>query len=288
MKSSLFNIAALPALFLLLSGSGAQGQSLKNRQAAYAAKARPLADPWSIASSKEQNLLLEMYTALNCPACPPADAWMDYFAELDFAKGKTTDLWTKLVPVVWHVTYFDRPGQRDPLGLYDFTMRQEYLAQASGQDNKYTPAFYTNGREWLGLRKGEPLSMDTRITGELKLANLGGDKGMTIEFTPAAGFDPQPYRGEMRGWLVLQVGSVYTDPRRGPEAVQPRVDTFAVQAWKSARITNTNGKWTGQFDALPIEKIRQEWPGATYSIAAWVTTDPLAFRPVQAVGSWVK
>lgn len=274
---------------MLIATSALNAQTVEHRAQAYVAKAKPIAEPWTLTSGEEQNLLLEMYTALNCPGCPPADAWMDFFAEQDLGSRKRTELWNRLIPVVWHVTYFDRPGQADPLGQELASMRQQFLVRALGIDKgSYTPALFTNGREWRGLYKGEALSLTPRTTGEMRLANLGGDKGFTVEFKPAPGFDPKARNGEMHGWIVLQVGGLYTDPRRGPGTPYPRASTFAVQAWKTAKLTQTDGKWTGKFDALPLEAVRKRWPGATLSLAAWVSNEQAGFQPVQAVGTWVK
>jgi hypothetical protein len=284
-----FLLALLPLLTGACTKASGDPALPEKRLKAYEEKARPLAEPWKLESTPEQALMLELYTALNCPGCPPADMWMDFFVEGDLDQKGNSPLWSKLVPVTWHVTYFDTPRATDPLGLRDSTMRQTYINELRGKEANYTPAFYTNGDEWRGLYEGRPLTHDKRATGTLKLENLGGDKGMTLEFTPAPGFEFTPYAGEMRGWLVLQVGNVYTDVRRGPESREPRPASFAVQAWKAARVTkNSEGKWTGKFDALPFEAVKAKWPGATLSIAAWVTADAEAFEPLQATGSWVK
>lgn len=87
--------------------------------------------------------LLELYTSQGCSSCPPADAWLSTL--VDHPK-----LWRELIPVAFHVDYWDRLGWKDPFGSADNTRRQ-YQHQRSGATRAvYTPGFLLNGREWRG------------------------------------------------------------------------------------------------------------------------------------------
>ena len=61
--------------------------------------------------------LLELYTSEGCSSCPPAEAWLS---------NLTTDarLWTDVVPVAFHVDYWDYLGWDDVFACADFSERQ--------------------------------------------------------------------------------------------------------------------------------------------------------------------
>src|SRR5512147_1267933 len=50
--------------------------------------------------------LLELYTSEGCANCPPAESWLSHLAQ-------SGQLWTDVVPVAFHVDYWDHLGWRD-------------------------------------------------------------------------------------------------------------------------------------------------------------------------------
>lgn len=63
----------------------------------------------SFSSPESESILLEVFSSEGCSSCPPADGWVN---------GLSTEarLWKDLVPVVYHVDYWDTLGWRDPFG----------------------------------------------------------------------------------------------------------------------------------------------------------------------------
>ena len=57
-------------------------------------------------SGPTQVNLLELYTSEGCSSCPPAEAWLSEFSESE-------DLWRAVVPVSFHVDYWDNLGWKD-------------------------------------------------------------------------------------------------------------------------------------------------------------------------------
>ncbi len=64
------------------------------------------ADTLHLASGDTRVNLLELYTSEGCSSCPPADRWLS---------GLRQDprLWRQLVPVAFHVDYWDGIGWPD-------------------------------------------------------------------------------------------------------------------------------------------------------------------------------
>ncbi len=85
--------------------------------------------------------LLELYTSEGCNSCPPADRWI---AELP-QRGMGAD---RVVPLAWHVDYWDYLGWNDPFAQTPFSQRQREFARRNNTRTVYTPEFALNGREY--------------------------------------------------------------------------------------------------------------------------------------------
>jgi hypothetical protein len=85
--------------------------------------------------------LLELYTSEGCSSCPPADRWL---AELP-QDGLTKD---RVVPLAFHVDYWNYLGWTDPFSQSGFTRRQHEFAQRTRAATVYTPELILSGREY--------------------------------------------------------------------------------------------------------------------------------------------
>ena len=72
-----------------------------------------------ISSTAEQTMLLELYTSEGCSSCPPADHWLSKFKQ-------DSRLWRQIVPVAFHVDYWDYLGWGDRFAKAEFTQRQQH------------------------------------------------------------------------------------------------------------------------------------------------------------------
>ena len=127
----------LPLAFLMLLGGAA---------AVLAAPTAPVAggaaNTQTFASSgTARPALVELYTSEGCSSCPPAEAWLSQLVN-------DPQLWRTVVPVAFHVDYWDRLGWRDRFASPAATARQSAYATAWGGDTVYTPGLVLNGREW--------------------------------------------------------------------------------------------------------------------------------------------
>lgn len=97
--------------------------------------------------------LLELYTSEGCNSCPPADRWLSRIA----ADGPGAD---SVVPLAFHVDYWDRLGWKDRFASARFSERQHALARQAGSRAVYTPGVFFNFQEfrgWGSARFGEAL-----------------------------------------------------------------------------------------------------------------------------------
>lgn len=102
-----------------------------------------LAADLTISSSSKPTTMLELYTSQGCSSCPPAEKWLSKF---------TSDerLWTEVVPINFHVDYWDYLGWKDPFALPEFSVRQRLYAEKGHARTVGTPGFIVDGRGWTG------------------------------------------------------------------------------------------------------------------------------------------
>lgn len=105
-----------------------------------------LAAPFVIESPPERVALLELYTSEGCSSCPPADRWL---SELK----TNNELWTRVVPVAFHVDYWDYLGWPDRFAAASFSNRQREYALQGAVSTVYTPGLIYNGSEWRDWRR---------------------------------------------------------------------------------------------------------------------------------------
>jgi hypothetical protein len=90
-------------------------------------------------SGADTQALLELYTSEGCSSCPPAERWLSHFAR------DRTD--SRIVPIEFHVDYWNGDGWKDPFSDARYTHRQEDLQKATGARFVYTPQIVVGGRD---------------------------------------------------------------------------------------------------------------------------------------------
>ena len=80
--------------------------------------------------------IAELYTSEGCDSCPPADKW---FSTLSFEKNG-------VVPLAFHVDYWDYIGWKDRFGKPGFAERQRKVVGLQGSRTVYTPQVMLDGK----------------------------------------------------------------------------------------------------------------------------------------------
>jgi hypothetical protein len=103
-----------------------------------------MANDCTVRSGPNKNALLELYTSEGCSSCPPADRWL---SSLTPAAEQP-----RLIPVAFHVSYWDYIGWKDTFADSRFTERQRALATAARRSSVYTPQVILDGADFDGWR----------------------------------------------------------------------------------------------------------------------------------------
>ena len=92
-------------------------------------------------------VVVELFTSEGCSSCPPAEAYLNRLAT---EPG--------VLPLAFHVTYWDRLGWRDLYSLEAATERQARYGAHFG-DGSYTPEMVVDGtRHFVGSSEGDGAS----------------------------------------------------------------------------------------------------------------------------------
>ena len=93
-------------------------------------------------SSPQTAVVVELFTSQGCSSCPPADALL---AKLG------SDPQLNIVPLSFHVDYWNHLGWRDPYSAAEWSQRQNAYATKFRSSTVYTPEVVVDGsREFVG------------------------------------------------------------------------------------------------------------------------------------------
>ena len=87
-------------------------------------------------SGERQVTLIELFTSQGCSSCPPAEAWL---GELK----KSPLLWKTVIPVAFHVDYWDYLGWKDKFASPAYSARQARYRREGHVASVYTPGRLT-------------------------------------------------------------------------------------------------------------------------------------------------
>src|SRR6476659_11225578 len=88
--------------------------------------------------------ILELFTSEGCSSCPPADRLLPQLSSTN----------ASIIPLSFHVDYWDRYGWKDPFSNAAFTGRQGEYAKQFKLESIYTPQLVINGAyELVGSNK---------------------------------------------------------------------------------------------------------------------------------------
>lgn len=138
--------AEAPAL-ATASGQTATGQTATDR----VADRTP--DPGDRAASADPAapILVELFTSQGCNSCPPADALL---SRLGRGQGAGTD--RPIVPLAFHVDYWNYLGWSDPFSSASWSARQHRYAERVSGGRVYTPQLVVNGASHaVGSQSGQ-------------------------------------------------------------------------------------------------------------------------------------
>jgi hypothetical protein len=213
--------------------------------------------------------LLELYTSEGCNSCPPADRWLSRIA----ADGPGVD---SVVPLAFHVDYWDRLGWKDRFASARFSERQYALARQAGSRAVYTPGLFLNFQEFRGWGS-------SRFNDALRAVNAKparADIRLELETLPAAQLAIKAdFRlktpGPGRAFVALYENRLSTDVRAGENRGVTLQHDYVVREWFGPLNVNSRAEFTKTL------AFQREWKAQDLGVAA-VVEDPARGELLQA------
>lgn len=150
-----------------------------------------------LSSPPQRVALLELYTSEGCNSCPPADRWLSALPARGFDR-------TRVVPLAFHVDYWNELGWVDRFSDPRYSARQRASADRQGASVIYTPQVLLDGRDW------RPRDRTAALAAAL------------------AAINSQPATTAIRASLRPEAGALRL---RGDLVVASATDRPAAQAW---------------------------------------------------------
>ena len=166
------------------------------------------------AAAADRPVVVELFTSQGCSSCPPANAFLN-----ELVKDRRD-----VLPLAFHVTYWDRLGWKDPFSLEAATDRQDRYGHRFG-DGSYTPEIVVDGvSSHVGSDRAEVgsaierarLKSETAATvsvakdGDGLVIEVGGGKGRGKVLLVGFDHDHQTaiHRGENNGRTLEEANVV--------------------------------------------------------------------------------
>ncbi len=229
-----------------------------------------LAAPQTLVSPETRVSLMELYTSEGCSSCPPAEKWISTL------QGDAR-LWKQVVPITFHVDYWDYLGWKDPFDSHAYTERQQQIAaHASNLAGRviYTPQFVLDGQDWRNWFNGKPLQVDDAAKiGPLSLTADGNR--VRVHFVPSS-----PTSGQLEAHVVVLAFGVDVRVGAGENSGATLGHDFLVVGYSHSGMTGSKGGYDTQVILAPTQVKAQR-----YALAGWVSKAGDT-EPLQAVGGW--
>ncbi|MFK7958802.1 MAG: DUF1223 domain-containing protein [Lysobacterales bacterium] len=232
---------------------------------AQAAVSPDASHPQQLDSGTSQVHLVELFTSEGCSSCPPADRWLQTYIDHE-------SLWNDVVPVAFHVDYWDYLGWQDPFAHSQHTARQRQYARQGHTSGVYTPGFFVDGEEWRGFFSRR--SLNPKPAKAPRLTTTIENQQVTVNF--AANNLQQPV-----ATVAILGFDLQTQIPRGENRGKRLSHDFVVLGLEQQ---NLNAGPSGYSGTLRLPASRR--PSQRQAIAVWVSDQ--SQQPLQAVGGWLE
>lgn len=204
-------------------------------------------------SPAKRGLVIELFTSQGCSSCPAADRLLSRLGELP-----------NVIPLAFHVDYWDHLGWKDPFSSRAWSERQERYAAVLHQGRLYTPQAVIDGRthivgsdssrleRLLELRRRESPAFDLqagwtgtdpltlRVETET-LRDIGGEVQLTVAIVES-GLETPVRRGEnarrvlRNDFVVRSLRVVGWVPGRHGHATRRDLELAPAPGWRRDRL----------------------------------------------------
>ncbi|HEY4187956.1 MAG TPA: DUF1223 domain-containing protein [Polyangia bacterium] len=191
-------------------------------------------------------VLVELFTSQGCSSCPAADAFVRELPRLGLGRDR-------VIPLTFHIDYWDDLGWKDPFAAPEFTERQRGYASSGllvsppGEDGihgSYTPQMIVGGTvHFSGARRDVALAEIQRAASAPEPAALSAEATIDKELAKVTARITTAERpATQQAWrlnVALALKEARTDVRRGENSGETLAEA-AIVRWLSPPIPITS------------------------------------------------
>jgi len=212
-------------------------------------------------------VVLELFTSQGCSSCPPADRLLTHL-------GQDPKLAGRVIPLAFHVDYWDHIGWRDPFDSQRWSQRQQEYARAFRSNRIYTPQLVVDGRtECVGSEEGQVMrrigdALDAPPAGRVTLAldPLTPDGHLRVRV--GAKLSRTAAQGDLDLWVAVWETGLVTPVGAGENASRTLRNDYVVRRFeKVLALPGTAGAERSGEIVLGIDK---RWKAAQLGVAAFL------------------
>lgn len=220
---------------------------------------------------------IELYTSEGCSSCPRADRWLSTF------KNKPV-LFRDVIPMAFHVDYWDYIGWKDPFAKPANSLRQRQHVKQGNSSQSYTPQFVTNSQEWRAWFSGDrQWDANDKTVGVLKASLPDNSKTIHVRFNPqtnnwSSGSTAKPTNYVLN---VAVLGMGLKSKVTGGENVDTVLhhDFVVLNHYKQTVAANP-AQWNVKMPTIPQSGQEKS------ALAVWLS-EPNTQRTIQATGGYL-
>ena len=228
-----------------------------------------MAQPQTTDAQAVHTVLVELFTSQGCSSCPPADRLLTKLGQGNNGR---------VVPLSFHVDFWNHLGWSDPFSRADWTQRQAAYAKIFRLSNVYTPEAVVDGSaEILG-------SDENRLGAAIKAAAALPSAEISLRLEPTdskvlvtADIDvPQALRGrKLDLMLAVFETSLVTNVGRGENGGRVLRNDYVVRSLEcAARIAPTASDRVRETAEIALAR---EWKRSELGVAAFLQ-DPTSLE----------
>ena len=196
-------------------------------------------------SADDGVVVLELFTSQGCSSCPPADSLLTRLGSEPALRGR-------VVPLSFHVDYWDHIGWRDPFSSAEWSERQRAYA-ASLHGEAYTPQLVVNGSSAMvgsserTVRAAIAAGLQTGPQARLHLnAIVGADGDIVVDVSGAQSSDTA-----LEVWVALVEDDLTTRVARGENGGRTLRNDNVVRVFRRAMTLRPRSDGAGRVTIAP-------------------------------------
>ena len=209
-------------------------------------------------------VMVELFTSEGCSSCPPADELLGHLRQDLSAKN------VQVIPLGFHVDYWNSLGWKDRFSSAEFTERQEQYTRALRVDGPYTPEMVVDGSvELVGNDAGRAQSTIRQQaaqleTAQVKIAMAGADQ-LTVQVKgPSA-----PSGGTVLVMLAITEDNLSTQVGSGENGGRTLHHAAVVRELRQVGTLHDGG-----FESTVPLKLEKEWKQSDLRAVVFVQNGP--------------